>query len=140
VAQCGHEQTTTTPAPDDEDEEDVGDEDTAKNANEKQVWPTGDVLKDEIYLQLSNKRQRVEDTERMPDYDNATKALIEAAESARTKHREVDDKIRQISDDIRLAQLTLFLQSMPIQKCGTAHERECLWRRHGMGVVEGHMR
>lgn len=60
-------------------------------------------LKDEIYLQLSDKRQRVDDAERMPDYDNATKALIEVAESARTRHREVDDKIRQIDDDIRLA-------------------------------------
>lgn len=46
-------------------------------------------------------RQKFDNEERLPDYDAETKALIEVADAARNKFREVDDKLRTIDDETK---------------------------------------
>ncbi|XP_014786940.1 glucosidase 2 subunit beta isoform X2 [Octopus bimaculoides] len=116
VSQQEEETTTSppvqvTPSPPLEppqDDDDGADEDSDEDADEDdettpeegvdghvQPLPTGDEAK-----KKTEEGKDKETQPQMPDYDQATKALIEAADQARSKYQDADKKVRELEKDI----------------------------------------
>ena len=73
-----------------EEEEDIGDEDNDKAGDyETERWRRED-----------ERRRKYEDEEKVPPFDEATQALITAADEARNALREIEDEIRKVDNDI----------------------------------------
>jgi len=82
-------------APEEEDEERSHDEedDDEDDDDDDEITPSDKVSKDD-------KKQTDDEDSAMPDYDEQTKQLIEAADVARGEFRSLDDKFRNIENDM----------------------------------------
>ncbi|CAD5111144.1 DgyrCDS481 [Dimorphilus gyrociliatus] len=104
----------TPPIPQDEEEEEETDD---ENDNpESHQAPTDN----------ENKDNPTESEDEMPEYDDETKALIEAAEQARSSFNEIDQKIKDIKKDISDIEADLKIDYGPNNEFQKVKEGGCI--------------